>query len=571
MSQDDKSQQIRRHEHWGSSLGVVLAVAGSAIGLGNFLRFPGLVARYGGGAFMIPYFFSLLIVAIPIAWTEWALGRRGGRLGYHSQPGIYRAVGGGKTFWGVCGGLTALAPFIINTYYIFIEGWCLFYALQYFGGVLKSLGLGGFSLLPDLDAGLKLASSGDYAAFFGALTGAATDGSLFRATAGPLIVATIFCSAINFWLVFRGVSKGIERFCKIATPLLIVCSIIVIVRVATLGNPTGEEGRSFLDGLGFMWNPTKEVVGEDGVVVRTTVWAALSNPETWLAATSQIFYSVSICLGAIATYASYVRTKKDIALSCLTATAANEFCEVVLAGLMVVPPAFMFLGASALAGSLDSSFATGFVVLPNVFGLMPAGQFFGFVFFGLLFLAGITSSISLAQPSVALIQEAFRWTRGKSVLLALGVNSVGTGIVCWFTRDLAALDAFDFWIAQFAPFVFAMIQTILVVYVWGLPGFYREIDEGAKVRIPRFVGNLVKFVSLPYLALIFALWCRNNLADRIVGTAKEPAALLAVGFIVAVAVGLIVLVLRATRRWRAEEAENERRDSESGASTAKNA
>ncbi len=566
MSQNEKPQKIRRHEHWGSTVGVVLAVAGSAIGLGNFLRFPGLVAKYGGGAFMIPYLTSLLIVAIPIAWTEWALGRRGGRLGFHSSAGIFRAVGGRKTLWGFAGGISAITPCVLNMYYVFIEGWCLFYAIQYFGGVLKSLGLGGYSLLPALDAGLKLASSGEYKATFDALTGVAANGSLFQTTASALLVATLVCSTMNFWLVYRGVSKGIERFCKIATPALVVCSILIIVRVVTLGNPTGEPGRSYLDGLGFMWNATKDVVGPDGTVVRATVWPELLNPETWLAATSQIFFSVSICVGTIVTYASYVRAKNDIALSSLTATAANEFCEVVLAGLMVVPAAFMFLGAAGLAEGLDSSFATGFVVLPNVFGLMPAGQFFGFVFFCLLFLAGITSAISQVEPTVALFQEAFRWTRRRSVLAVACVNTVGTLIVCGLTRELTALDEFDFWGAQFTPFVVATLQTIFVVAVWGTSEFYREIDDGAKTRVPRFVGNLLKYVTLPYLVLIFGFWAWQNLADRIVRTAKEPAALGAVGFVALVAVGLQVVVFYAIKRWKTEEnAENERRDFDANA------
>ena len=148
----------------------MLAVAGGAVGLGNFLRFPGQVATYGGGAFMIPYFVSMLIVAIPLALSEWALGRAGGRRGYHSQPGIYRAAGNGKTIWGVCGGVCSLAPLVICMYYVFIESWCLLYALQYLGGCLKPLGLG-FSLFPSLDAGLKLSDSASYEAFFAQFVG----------------------------------------------------------------------------------------------------------------------------------------------------------------------------------------------------------------------------------------------------------------------------------------------------------------------------------------------------------------------------------------------------------------
>ncbi len=549
--------QGREKEHWGSSVGVVLAVAGGAIGLGNFLRFPGQVATYGGGAFMIPYFISMLIVAIPLALSEWALGRAGGRRGYHSQPGIYRAAGNGKTIWGVCGGVCSLAPLVICMYYVFIESWCLLYALQYLGGCLKPLGLG-FSLFPSLDAGLKLSDSASYEAFFAQFVGmSGGDGSLFRDIfASPLLLATAACALANFALIYCGIAKGIERFCKIATPLLVFCALAVILRVATLGNPTDVEGQSFVDGLGFMWNPSRPVLDESGAVVgQTSVWTALCNPEVWLAATAQIFFSVSICLCAITSYASYVKKNDDIALSGLTAVAANEFCEVALGGLMTIPAAIMFFGVAA-AGNFDSTFAMGFVVLPNVFGQMAGGEFFGFLFFSLLFLAGLTSSISLVQPTVALTQEAFRWSRGVSVAATLAVNLVGIGIVCWFTKNLAALDSFDFWLANFTPFVFALLQTIMVAWVWGADKMVAELKRGAKIRVPRALGNVVKYLTTPYLAIIFALWLWNNLGARLAAVAENRAAQVSLAFIIFLTAALGVVSLKASRRWRREETEN---------------
>ena len=535
----------------------MLAVAGGAIGLGNFLRFPGQVATYGGGAFMIPYFVSMLIVAIPLALSEWALGRNGGRRGYHSQPAIYRAAGNGKTFWGVCGGVCSLAPLVICMYYVFIESWCLLYALQYLGGCLRPIGLE-FSFFPTLDAGLKLGDSAAYESFFADFVGMNGDGSLFDFSTSPLLLATLACALANFALIYCGISKGIERFCKIATPLLLLCAVSVILRVATLGNPTGVEGQSFVDGLGFMWNPSRPILDESGAVVgQTSAWTALANPEVWLAATSQIFFSTSICLCAITSYASYVKPKKDIALSGLTAVAANEFCEVALGGLMTIPAAIMFLGVAA-AGSFESSFAMGFVVLPNVFGLTPGGEIFGFLFFSLLFLAGLTSSISLVQPTVALTQEAFRWSRGCSVAATLAVNLVGIGIVCWFTRNLAALDSFDFWLANFTPFVFALLQTCLVAWVWGTDKMAAELDRGAKIRLPRCLGFVVKFVSAPYLAIIFALWLWNNLGARLAGVAEDGAARVSLAFIGFLTAALIVVSLKAARRWRREEEDAER-------------
>ncbi|MCF0234065.1 MAG: sodium:calcium symporter [Thermoguttaceae bacterium] len=544
----------RRREHWSSQLGVVIAVAGAAIGLGNFLRFPGQVARYGGGAFMIPYFISLLIVGIPLAWTEWALGRFGGRRGAHSTMGIYREAFGAK-IWGVFGGVMTLIPAVINMYYIFLEAWCLLYALQYLGGALSDWGLGGFSLFPTLDAGMKLGSPEEYAQYFKNFVGVAENGALFKSSGVLLLVATACCFAANFWLVYRGVSKGIERFCKIAAPGLLVCSLVIFARVLTFGNPTGVEGQSLLDGLGFMWNPTQPLYSPDGETVgRTTLLTTLANPDAWLAATSQIFFSISICLCLIAAYASYVKPKEDISLSCLTSAAANEVCEVILAGLTIIPAAVMFLGSAALADKLDSSFTMGFVVLPNVFSGTPGGQIFGFFFFFLLFLSGITSSIALAQPTVALAEEALDWGRGKSVLLALAVCLCGSGLVCWFTEGLAALDTFDFWAGQFAPFLFAIVQTALVAFVWGEAKLFEELDDGANMRVPRFVGKLVKYVSLPYLAIIFAFWTYKNLGAYCVKIATDPVARITCAFIAALAICLAVLSLRAFKRREREEA-----------------
>ena len=544
----------RRKEHWGSRLGVVLAVAGGAVGLGNFLRFPGQAANYGGGAFMIPYLFSFLIIALPLATSEWALGRRGGRMGFHSPLGIYYAVGGKSRFWGILGGLSALTPLVISMYYIFVEAWCLVYALQYLGGLLEPLGLG-FSLLDGVEPGLKLGAEtggAEYQGLFERFIGANGDGSLFKGGLSPLLLMTLACAFVNFYLIYRGVSKGIERFSKLVAPLVLICSLLVVGRVLTLGNPTGIEGQSLLDGLGFMWNPSRDVVLESGEVVHRTIWSSLANPEVWLAATSQIFFTVSICLGATCTYASYVRPDEDIALSSVTSTAANEFCEVALGGLMAIPPMIMFLGAQA-ADKFGSSFSLGFIALPNVFERMPFGEFFGFAFFTLLFCAAITSSISIVQPTLALFGDSLNLSRTACVGLTCLVVLSGTAFVCWFTKDLAALDAFDFWLANFAPFLGGIFQTILIAFVWNISSLRKELDRGALIRLPRFFGFVVKWISLPYLILIFAFWCYKNLAERLKGVAGSQVAQLSLLYMAGLAVGLLVLSVIVVRKWKREE------------------
>ncbi|MDO5581042.1 MAG: sodium-dependent transporter [Planctomycetia bacterium] len=532
----------KKKENWGSQLGVILAVAGSAVGLGNYLRFPGQAALYGGGAFMIPYLFSFLFLAIPLTWSEWALGRYGGKHGYNSVPGIYWFTGK-KRFWGYFGTMGIVVPLFINMYYVYLEGWCLVYAIQYFGGTLRTLGLPSYTLFESVSPGLALGSTEQYSQFFAGLVGMQKDGAIFSGSIlSPLLIITIFCVLFNFFLIYRGIANGIEKFCKIAMPLLFVCSIIILIRVLTLGNPTGQPGQSYFDGLGFLWNPTR-----DG----KSLFETLNNPEIWLAATSQIFFSVSVGFGLILTYASYVRPKTDIALSGFTATSVNEFCEVVFGGLMIVPPAIMFLGISALTPEkLGSSLSMGFIVLPNVFEQMPAGQIFGFLFFVLLFLAGVTSAISMLQPAIAMLEESFLIKRKWSVLITFLFCATGTSLVVWFSQNAMMLDTFDFWAGNLGLFLIATFQTFMIAWIWGSKNMFKELDEGAKIRVPRFIGFVLKYISAPYLILIFALWAWKSMGSRLQQLGSDPVAQIAFGMFITTILFFLLVTHLAMKYWK---------------------
>jgi len=533
-------------ENWGSQLGVILAVAGSAIGLGNFLRFPGQAVMHGGGAFMIPYFISFLIIGIPLTWSEWAIGRAGGRRGFNSVPGIFSLAAGGKRRWSYIGSLGAFIPVAIVMYYLFIEAWCLAFAIQYFLGFLAQLGLSVPSFLPGTNgAGFTLGSAEAYQTFFKTFVGADADGSLYRTATGsfaltPLLGCTIFCLLLNFYLIYRGVSKGIEAFCKVAMPLLFICSVLILIRALTLHSPSAEPGRTFLDGLGFMWNPSQP---------DRSFWDSITDPDVWLAATSQIFFSVSIGFGLIVTYASYVKPKDDIALSALTATVSNEFCEVVLAGLMIIPPAIMFMGVSGLEGNLGT-FSLGFNVLPNVFEQMPCGQFFGFLFFVLLFLAAVTSSISMVQPSVALFEEGLNFGRKRAICLTAVISLVGTTLLCHFSKGLYALDTLDFWAGQFGLFVLATLQTILVSWIWGPERMLQELRFGSRIYVPKAICWGIKYVSTPYLVLILILWLYKNAGAYLNEAWVNPIARLVVGFIVFMYGVYMLVTFLSLRRWK---------------------
>lgn len=534
----------RKKENWGSQLGVILAVAGSAVGLGNFIRFPGQAAMHGGGAFMIPYFISFLIIGIPLSMSEWALGRAGGRRGFNSVSGIYTLAAHGQRRWAYIGSFGAFLPLGVSMYYIIIEAWCLAFAIQYFTGFLMQIGVHVPSFLPGTPGpGFSLGSAQAYSSFLNTVAGSLENGSLFAAGAfTPVLGCILFCALFNYYLIYRGITKGIEAFCKIAMPMLIVCSLIILFRVLTLKNPTGVEGQSFLDGLGFMWNPTRPGV---------TLWDSLSNPDVWLAATSQIFFSVSVGFGLIVTYASYVRQSDDIALSSLTATVSNEFCEVVLAGIMILPPAIMFLGVSGVEGNLGT-FSLGFNVLPNVFEHMPFGQFFGFIFFFLLFLAAVTSSLSMAQPSVALLEEGLNFGRKRSVCLTCVFSLTGTLIACYYSKGMLALDTFDFWVGNCGLFVLATFQTFLVGWIWGPKNMQEELSMGAKMRTPNFLGWILKYISLPYLAAILTLWLWENSSVYFLSILQNSTVQLVVGFLLFTACFYLFVTWLALRRWKYE-------------------
>jgi SNF family Na+-dependent transporter len=519
---------------WGSRLGVILAVAGSAVGLGNFLRFPGLAAKYGGGVFLIPYFISLLLIGIPICWCEWTIGRAGGVRGYNSAPGIFRAVwpSAAGRYVGV---LALLIPVTIYMYYVYIEAWCMAYGWYYLTGALD--------LGPD---------PARYAEFFEVFVGAREDGLMTAGGLQPAVVFLVLAFLLNFVLIYRGLSKGIETFCTYAMPALIVIAFIVLARVLTLGTPNpAHPEQNVTNGLGFMWNP-KVPEGE-------TMWGALANPDMWLQASGQIFFSLSVGFGVILTYASYLKRKDDVVLSGLTATATNEFCEVVLGGLITIPAAFMFLGADPIQRVAGSSIGLGFYTLPVIFDYIPVGRLFGFLWFLLLFLAAITSSLSMLQPAIAFVEEGFDVGRRVSVTVLGMLTAVGSLLVVYFSKDLMALDVMDFWVGQVMIFTLGTITVIVFGWVVGMERGLAEAHQGAAMRIPRAFRFVIKYVSPVYLLLIFVGFLYQNVGDYAAKVLANRAATFTVLFIAVLFAFFTLLVHQAGQRWDAKEAARTRR------------
>ncbi|MDO4551029.1 MAG: sodium-dependent transporter [Planctomycetia bacterium] len=536
----------KKPETWNTRFGAILAVAGCAIGLGNYLRFPGQAAMHGGGAFLIPYFIAFFLLAIPLSWGEWALGRFGGRQGFNSVPGIF-AYASRKKIWFYLGGINVLTPLLISMYYIYIQAWCMAYAVQYLVAFFNDFGFtcGNFLATGTEFASMNLGNSEQYAQFFNQFIGTNENGSAFHFNGGPLFFCVAFCFLLNYFILFRGISRGIEVFCSYAMPLLFISSFIILFRVITLGNPTGIEGQSFLDGLGFMWNPSRENV---------TLFQTLSDPKAWLAATSQIFFSVSLGFGLILTYASYVHKDKDIVLSSLTAVSGNGFCEVVLAGIMIIPAAVMFLGVGYLTPeNLGSSFSMGFITLPNIFAQMPFGNFFGFLFFFLLFLAAVTSAISMSLPSIVLFEEGMNWSRTFSVLVTAILCGIGTFFIVYFSKDATALATIDFWAGNLFLFILATFEIILVGWIWGADKVYHELERGAEMRVPRILNFILKYVSPLYLILIFVLWLFYNFQEQWNAVQANKTVQLSLLLILGIILFYMVITFCVQRRWEKQK------------------
>ena len=463
----------RTRDSWGSRIGVVLAAAGCAIGLGNFLRFPGVAARNGGGAFMIPYFLAFLFIALPLCWMEWAMGRYGGRFGHGSAPGVFDVVCDRKKPWlkylGVLGITGALGIFF---YYIYIESWTLAYSVFALTGEYASINT------PE-----------DMGEFLGSyLSGT---GGYFQ-TRGIAYIFFLVTFGANFWIVYHGISRGIERFCKGAMPLLFFTAIILLVRVFTLGTPVNPEW-DLNHALGFLWNPD---------------FTALKSGKVWLEAAGQVFFSTSVGIGVLLTYATYMKPHDDVLLPATTAPFLNEFAEVVLGGSIVVPAAYLFFGPCGTSQAVEGgTFGLAFRTTPLIFNHMAGGAGIGFAWFLLLFIAGVTSSVSILQPSVAFLEEEFGFNRKRVVTVI--------GLLCFAVSHLAifgdgVVDEMDFWFSSFGLPMFGLFEALVFVFCFGPERGWKELHAGASFRLPAFFKHVVVFVTPFFLLTILIGWLATD-------------------------------------------------------------
>jgi neurotransmitter:Na+ symporter, NSS family len=503
-------------EHWGTRVGLILAMAGNAVGLGNFLRFPVQAANNGGGTFMIPYFISFILLGIPLMWLEWGVGRRGGRFGHGTIPRMFAGMWNHPVakYLGVLG---IVMPLIVFIYYTVIVGWLLGFSFFSLTGAYFGQG-------PD---GMR--------EFLGSFQNI-HDSSVHGGWVGFLFYGITLAMVV--FVLSRGISGGIEKLALYGMPVLFFFALLIMIRVLTL--PATEVG-SPGQGLAFIWTPE---------------WSALGNARVWLAAAGQVFFTLSLGMGSIHAYSSYLSKEGDIALTGLTTASTNEFAEVVLGGTIAIPAAVTFFGitgatAIAAGGSFDVGIVSMGVVFQNLPGGMLWGQLLAFMWFFLLFIAGITSSVALATPAMAFLQEEFGISR-RNVALGLGGVALVLGLANIWWLASGFLDEWDYWAGTFGLVVFAFIEVMIIRFAFGVDAFWEEIHEGADIRIPEFFRFVIKWVTPTFLTVLLGWWTVTEALPQLmmVGIAEETVGgrWLSRGFMVTLLLIGLFLIRRAWQR-----------------------
>ncbi|MBC8203961.1 sodium-dependent transporter [bacterium] len=439
---------MSEREHWGSRTGFILAAAGSAIGLGNIWKFPFITGMYGGAAFVLAYLICIALVGFPVMLIEFAIGRRTQR----NPVGAFKALAPG-TPWFMVGGLGVVAVFVILSYYSVVAGWTLGYIFAAISGAFHNLA--------------EPSQAKDYFENFGA--------DPFKT-----IICHLFFMALVSFVVIKGVKKGIEKWSKILMPLLLVILVVLMIRGLTL--PGAEDGVNFLVKPDF----------------------SKLNGNTILVALGHAFFTLSLGMGAMITYGSYLSRKENLLSSAVIIVFLDTFIAL-MAGIAIFTAVF----AHGLAP--DGGPALIFHVLPTVFPHIPGGYFFGILFFLLLFIAAITSGISLLEVVIAYFTDEKGWSRKTAVIVFGGLvflvgvpSALSTGpLADWkIFFGMTFFDFMDYMSFKYMLPLGGFLMCIFVGYYWGAKEFIDEIKSGNPAFSLRPVAAMVLITIAGILILI---------------------------------------------------------------------
>lgn len=430
-------------DSFGSKFGVIAAAAGSAVGLGNIWRFPLVATQNGGGAFLMLYIGFILIIGIPVMLSEFSIGRRAQKNAF----GSFKKLSPNAP-WYLVGFLGILTAFAILAFYSTVAGWTLEYLIQAISGKLLQV--------EDLENNFAEFSTHAYR---------------------PVIWQLVFM-LLTAVVVFAGIKKGIEKFTKILMPVLVVLIVIVVIRAVSL--PGAAEG------VKYLFVPDWSVV----------------NFKTVLMALGQAAFSLSVGMGTLITYGSYIRKDNNLLVTS-TQVALADTAIAILSSLMVIPAIFAFSTGSI--GNMSPGPGLVFEVLPNVFKSMPGGSIFAIVFFFLLSVAALTSTISVLEVVVAYLKEELKFSRGKATLIAsVSISALGVlatmsfGVMSDFTiLNFTVFDLLDYASANIMLTFGALFIVVFVGWVLGKSAFLDEVSNRGQLSSSLFktVFFIIRYIA----------------------------------------------------------------------------
>jgi NSS family neurotransmitter:Na+ symporter len=448
------SEIEQTREKWGSKIGFVLAAAGSAIGLGNIWKFPYIAGENGGASFVLVYLICIAIIGLPVLIAEILIGRTTQR----NPVGAFYKLSKSK-FWASLGGMGVVAGFLILSFYAIIAGWAI-------GYVIESIN-GNFFLWPDPTASAEhfndLVSNVywimGYFAFFMVLT---------------------------ITIVFSGVQRGIERASKIMMPVLFILLVVLMIRGLTL--PGAEKG------INFLWNPD---------------WSKITA-STILLALGHAFFTLSLGMGAMLTYGSYMSEEDNVP------TAAFQ---IVFLDTLIALIAGMAIFTSVFSVGLDPAAGPGLIfhTLPGVFVKMPGGYFFSILFFVALAIAALTSSISLLEVVVSYFVDELKWKRHKAAIV-LGIITFLIGVPSALSFNLLQdfhifgknfFDIVDYLASNILLPLGGLLISVFVAWIWGLDKVIPNLKKGAEKLFDKYPWSVsfwkifIKYLSPVLIFLVF--------------------------------------------------------------------
>ena len=492
-----------KRDQWGSKVGFILAAVGSAVGLGNIWRFPYLVYENGGGAFLVPYFFAIFTAGIPLLILEYGMGHK-----FRGSTPLAMARANKKWEW--LGWWPSISAFFILGYYSMILSW----AMKYFT-LSFSKGWGNDPNTFFYDDFLRLTDSPFN---FGGLIWA-------------ILIGIVLVWGISWFICYRGVKGGIEKLNKVLLPTLIAIMVIIVVRGVTL------EGATL--GLNKLFTPD---------------WSKVMEPKVWIAAYGQVFYSLSLAMGIMMTYSSYLPKKTDINNSAFMTGFANCGFEFLCAIGVFAILGFMATSQGVPVEEVVSSgIGLAFIVFPKVFTVMGSwGTILGCLFFACLVFAGLTSCVSLVEAVASAIIDKTGWDRKKVVtgicitgLLVSGTFASGAG--------LYLLDIMDNFINCYGIVVVGLLEAIVIGWIIKPEVIRNHTNKTSYFRIGKWWDFTVKFITPAILAYM--------LISNFVTEIKTPYGgynlpeIFAYGWSV-IGVGIIGSLLISKKPWKNKAIEN---------------